>query len=155
MSSIIESLQDVAAKRAELTKQLQGVVQAGLKDFMKNHPQIKWIGWTQFTPYFNDGEECVFRVGEICISLSDNPPDSFYDDEEEENAWIQISEWNFFRSSYISDSVKNLPLELRKELVELERALHNAQDDLKAAFGDHVRVTINQEEILIDSYEHE
>lgn len=32
------------------------------KAFWKQHPNVKAVGWCQYTPYFNDGEPCEFGV---------------------------------------------------------------------------------------------
>lgn len=48
---------------------LQPLLQALLDD-----PTIKWFGWRQYTPYFNDGEPCVFSVDEaLMVSLTPDP----------------------------------------------------------------------------------
>lgn len=63
------------------------------------HTEVTGIAWTQYTPYFNDGEPCVFSVGEpyFCFSgveLSEEDEDTYFDyswmeDDFEENkrAW--------------------------------------------------------------------
>ena len=33
---------------------------------------IKVIYWTQYTPFFNDGEECIFRVNDLCCIVSED-----------------------------------------------------------------------------------
>lgn len=38
-------------------EELQPLMQVVLDD-----PTIEWFGWRQYTPYFNDGEPCVFSV---------------------------------------------------------------------------------------------
>jgi hypothetical protein len=46
---------------------LQPLMQAVLDD-----PTIEWFGWRQYTPYFNDGEPCVFSVhGALAVKLAD------------------------------------------------------------------------------------
>lgn len=47
------------------------------------YPEVTGIAWTQYTPYFNDGEPCVFRAGEpyFCfegVELSDEE-EAYYD----------------------------------------------------------------------------
>jgi hypothetical protein len=45
---------------------LAPIMQAVLDD-----ESVKWFGWRQYTPYFNDGEPCVFRVcGELAVYLT-------------------------------------------------------------------------------------
>lgn len=49
-------------------------------DFFAKHGAIvDNIYWVQFTPYFNDGEACEFRVGDVFITLHGD--DNVYEDE--------------------------------------------------------------------------
>lgn len=45
------------------------------------HPEVTGIGWVQATPYFNDGEPCVFRIGEPYFSFAGTHEneDSYFD----------------------------------------------------------------------------
>jgi|SRR5277367_899324 len=33
-----------------------------LMQVVLDDPTVTWFGWTQYTPYFNDGEPCIFSV---------------------------------------------------------------------------------------------
>lgn len=67
---------------------LEPLIRAVLDD-----PFIDAFGWTQFTPYFNDGDPCVFSVGSVWFRTTDDleprTPDGNgayeYDDEREES----------------------------------------------------------------------
>jgi hypothetical protein len=46
---------------------------APLMQALLDDPTIESFGWTQYTPYFNDGEPCVFHVsGELSVLLADS-----------------------------------------------------------------------------------
>ena len=40
------------------------------------YPEIGKIEWTQYTPYFNDGDPCVFGVGELAFTLENDKNES-------------------------------------------------------------------------------
>lgn len=42
-------------------------LKTALLKFLEKHPENSGVCWRQFTPYFNDGEPCVFRVGYPCF----------------------------------------------------------------------------------------
>jgi hypothetical protein len=147
MSKLITMLEDVSKKRAELSKQMISALQEGIAEFMKEHPSIKAIGWTQFTPYFNDGDTCTFSVGEIYGSMNENPPEDFYDDDLD-GGWFTLN-------TYSVKNIEGLSPSEKTELVEFAKALSKAEDDLQAAFGDHVKVIIKQDGIDVEDYEHE
>src|ERR1700674_1049946 len=59
-----KSLQEQIAKLQEQTKEAAKIlIRDGLKNIFDKYPSIENISWTQYTPYFNDGDPCVFRVG--------------------------------------------------------------------------------------------
>lgn len=140
MSNLMKTLEDVSKKRQELTEQMKVVLSEGIKEFMIEHPEVKALGWTQFTPYFMDGEECVFSVNDLHVSFTDEREDSLYDE-----GWEEL----------YSDCPENVDTKLWDQLHKFEDLLHKAEEDLRAAFGDHVQVIITQDGIVTEEYEHE
>ena len=149
MGNLVKVLEDVQAKRKQLTEEVKAVLAEGISEFMKEHPAIKALGWTQYTPYFNDGDTCEFSVGEIYYSLTENQPDSFYDDEDDgEGSWNEI--W-----THEKKVPEGLTAQEYKDLVEFVKALNGAEEDLQAAFGDHVKVIVTQNGVDVEEYEHD
>jgi hypothetical protein len=66
MNDFKEFLESVNKQKKELEKKIQSEGQALLKgmfkEFFHNHPEAKAIVWTQYTPYWSDGEDCIFSV---------------------------------------------------------------------------------------------
>lgn len=62
--------------RDELRKTLGDI----LKIFFEANPNVASISWTQYTPYFADGDACEFEVGERRFTLCD--PSSVFDNDE-------------------------------------------------------------------------
>lgn len=93
------------------------------------------ITWTQYTPYFNDGDECIFGVNDVRIV-----PDS---EEEEDLSPEERSADN--SSSYAFDALTTL--------------LYGAEEIMKAAFGDHAEITVRLVEgepvFEVDGYYHD
>jgi len=61
--------------RVSYMENAQGIFHRAIRSFFDSAPSIKAIWWNQYTPYFNDGEECVFEVNEVCYAFSDKVPD--------------------------------------------------------------------------------
>jgi hypothetical protein len=59
-------LEEIAKKQASLQEELRQVgrqyISQGADELFEQFPKLKSFGWTQYTPYFNDGDECVFGV---------------------------------------------------------------------------------------------
>lgn len=91
--------------KEEMKNTLKGVMLPAFKEFFERHPKVTAIGWTQYTPHFNDGEPCEFSIYDryfSTIPLGElDTTTSYFEDEE---GWI--SEYD------IPDSIK---LKLLKE----------------------------------------
>jgi hypothetical protein len=142
--SITAVLGELSAKREQIEaaarEQAKAILAPGLQEFMNSHPDVKAIGWTQYTPYFNDGEECIFGVHGLHASAKDERDDSLYGD-----GWEEI----------YSKVPEGFSPESWKALQELESALSGGEPELKAAFGDHVQVIVTRDGVDIDSYDHD
>jgi hypothetical protein len=118
-------------------------------------PQVTKIVWTQYTPYFNDGESCEFGVGDPSVFVeSDDQDGSHYDH-------------NIQR--YLSDKDKWLTADKREEynkklderygraFVESFWKVWSALPDelLEAVFGDHVMITVTRDEVAVELYNHD
>lgn len=110
MNELISKLEhlnaSLNAQIAELVQQLrnnaQQLVQEATKEFfVKYSDRVEYIFWTQYTPYFNDGEACEFRVGDICITLKNDP------------------NWCEYEGSYLynDDELKDLELQAQLKLL--------------------------------------
>ena len=136
-------------------------------------PMISAVRWRQYTPYFNDGDACVFGVGEVTFALAghryDGDGDGYFDGD-------TVTDYgDGFYSSYDDDYQAVLgstayDLETRTYRVahspnpEASEAVlhltdviysgaHNAS--LGELFGDHAVVTASKTGFVIDGYDHD
>lgn len=106
-----------------MKEEAQNHLKESSKEVFKKFPDLKSFAWTQYTPYFNDGDVCVFEVYRHYPYLNGS------DDQEYDSAEAD---------------------EISKLLGAFE------EDDLKAAFGDHVKVTIHRDgKVETEDYEHD
>ena len=113
--------------REEMKESAKTFFQDASKDLFATHPELEQFSWTQYTPYFNDGDECVFGVN------SDKP------DINRETGWDMSDE----RALY----------ETQQSVGKLLQTFGN--DDMKAMFGDHCRVTVTRTGIDVEQYKHD
>jgi hypothetical protein len=126
-----------------------------------SHPAVKGVRWRQYTPYFNDGEPCVFSAYGFGIDLGlrgededgrDYPYGEYEDDFFE--AW---SLW----STYREPSERLKPFVEDKELESAFRAVESGIEGghydnvLLSRFGDHAQVTVRADTITVEYYDHE
>lgn len=116
--------------KAAVTEELEGV--------FAEHPTLKAIRWTQYTPHFNDGDVCEFNIQGV-----------YYDDgtgKEEESDY-----GDGFRSTYswTDDPDTRIKKAVRKFEKGMDRNL------FKDTFGDGVQVTATRDGVEVEEYDHD
>lgn len=143
-------------------KEIQEKGQQKLKEvfklFWESNPNVHLITWTQYTPYFNDGSECVFSLGEIIFSnLADSNEfeNIVYDTYEGdlENIWVSSSDGDWKNGKLKKDSQK-MDYNMAKELSNFLQS-DSMEDVLKLLFEDHVKVFATREGFTAVYYEHD
>lgn len=107
------------------------------KSFFDQFPSVKQMSWTQYTPWFNDGDECVFGVNDVeLLGVNESG-----DEEDERCRW--------------SNKYKGFPLP--DEAYEVAEKLQGtlSKDDLRDMFGNHVQVIVTREGVDVETYDHD
>lgn len=129
------------------------IVQAMLDD-----PQVVEFGWRQYTPYFNDGDPCVFRTYGAWVRLDT-------DDADAEDYQLSVEERDDLGTRPVTWEHRERrvgayegPDEARYDRCHaLFRAIDDDEfdDALLKLFGDHAEVTVKRDGIQVDFYEHD
>jgi hypothetical protein len=146
--------------------QAQGLFKDITKEFFEKNPGITGVVWTQYTPYFNDGEPCEFSVGEP--TFTNAPVDELSDicwgeyEGETEGVWAaeNIAYIMETDSEYHQDTKNTI---LAAGGVDVESCILFAkavgssemEDVMQAMFGDHVKVIATREGFEVDEYSHD
>lgn len=132
--------------------ELAPLMQAALDD-----EAIVSFEWRQYTPYFNDGDPCVFNASEIWVR-------TIWDSKDAEGYTLEVfsthptlgnQRWG--NRNYVPSGNEHYDA----ERLELCQALSNAIDSghfdevLLEAFGDHADITVTRDGITVDFYEHD
>lgn len=151
-------LDDMNAELSELQKKnqekSQKIFQEMFKTFFDSNPEIKAIGWRQYTPYFNDGDECVFRCN-VDYAWATNTENASnisygeYDGDDGDSVWIYDPDYGDFNDEIIPKSVRTNMTSFRKILAKI------SDDTYKAMFGDHVTVIATRDGFETEYYEHD
>ncbi|GAA1526483.1 hypothetical protein GCM10009827_049100 [Dactylosporangium maewongense] len=119
------------------------------------------FGWTQYTPYYNDGDPCVFSVDTPWFRTPEDPalePQLTHqlrlEDGQHPSLGRRQGKWvNGQRySAYTGPD---------EERYDRARALTDAFESeafnqvLLDAFGDHAHITVRRDGITVDSYSHD
>tara|TARA_R110000868_G_scaffold9099_1_gene46036 strand:+ start:1058 stop:1450 length:393 start_codon:yes stop_codon:yes gene_type:complete len=127
IEQIKQTLEDFAEKKRVFIEQLRQEFPGILAPLFQNSDELESISWTQYTPYFNDGDECTFRCN--CGDLMIN-------------------------GEYYSTNVSE---ETKQVVFEMEEVLRSIPDEFyRELFGEHVEVTCNRDgTISVGEYEHD
>jgi hypothetical protein len=108
------------------------------------HKTLLAFAWSQYTPYFNDGDPCVFSAN------TDYPSVLCSTDKEGTQ-----DEWSDWPEVYINeDGPLSESDQARKAVLDLLRRFE--ESDYKEMFGDHVAVIIrNDNSVTVEEYSHD
>jgi hypothetical protein len=124
--------------REEMVKLGRDALTAEFKRIFEEWPEIEGIRWTQYTPYFNDGDPCVFHVNGSYVKIGDEGGD-------DDDGWKDRYEVGD------RDSIEY------KRCKEIQDSLDLCEEILPFIFGDHVQVTIwrGKDEAEVEDHDHD
>ena len=144
----MSKFEEVRRLQEELKTKIAAIGRDDINEFFAPiftaNPALKAVKWTQYTPYFNDGEPCVFSVYDPDVML-DGVPDSY------ENGWLCSYDFVHYdrespeRKAHIEALPKiNWDFELPDSAI------------LEHIFGDGVEITVFRDgTITQEDYEHD
>ncbi len=178
MTTNMDKINAIRAKAAELKKELmeanKEVFSESAKELFEKFPKLDWFEWTQYTPYFNDGDECTFSVNaednQVWINGLECENGGFYfsttkwsKDSSGKSSYIDKTDEEILSEEFNSDegtTFRDLDMTV-SEIVKLKHAIPAFvqsfdEDYLKEAFGDHTSVKMHRDgTVENDEYEHD
>jgi len=166
MSKLNELITKHEEMKAEFQRQAQDLFKELAREFWDKNPALTAVKWAQYTPYFNDGDACVFGIGEVVFT---NAP---VDELDEVSVWgeyegeaegiFAVTNIGYVLNSdskyYDRDRKYILALGDRidaESIEEFGRAVCKLDEVMLAMFGDHVQVTMTREGFDVEDYEHD
>ena len=65
--TIQEILEDMREARRKMQEYGEAALREAFKVFFDTCPEVEEIAWSQYAPYFNDGDACEFSVNAPCF----------------------------------------------------------------------------------------
>lgn len=136
--------------KKKFIEQVREEIGKEFKRIFTENPRLKCISWTQYTPYFNDGDPCIFRKNDF--SFSSFVPEETYYDEVEEGGFYEdcISEY------YIKHN--EMPLGINwMNLVEFDKVCSSSEivEVFHELFGDHAWIKATIDGFDVEDYDHD
>lgn len=168
LEDIKTKIAEINAKKQELVADLRNDFAPMLKPiFEKSNGKITSFGWTQYTPYFNDGDECVFSVNlDIDYGVYINGKNIEEIDGLFGSSMYALKKWGTdeyegwikrYPEDTINEETREEDLSLYASIKEFIDLISSIDDEfLKDLFGDHVLVTVCEDGIIsTEEYEHD
>lgn len=155
MSSIQEFIDEYTKFQAEFQAVAQGKIKEIFEAFWEKNPAIKAVTWTQYAPYFNDGDPCVFSVHDPYFTnaegedMKDVSRWGEYEGEKE-GIWSEYS----FGGKYDGPVPEGVDAESTKELSSF-LCSHALSSAMEATFGSDSRVVANRAGFDIEEIDHD
>jgi hypothetical protein len=143
-----DKIEALKTKVEELNRQVreesQRLLNEGFAEVFSKYPKLNRFSWNQYTPYFNDGEECVFRVNTYSLipDFTDEPGED-HDYEYTKGDSIWNSSARKYEDVPVSDE-KKLNNEAYDEIYDIITAIDEVT--MKAMYGNHITVTVSKNE---------
>jgi hypothetical protein len=186
-NSVIERIKvELAAfeeKKQAFVAELRKEFPSMFTELFAQAPKLKSVSWTQYTPYFNDGEECTFSAHTSDLYVNDRHPDydedgELKDDEIFVNPTLYIvlkteedvrinkelaekTKYTWYAKAGIGDSGltpnPKYDIDAHRVSSEISEVLSSIPDEFfKDLFGDHAKVTICSNGTLdVEDYDHD
>lgn len=176
MSSLDNIVTEFNAIQAKFQAEVQDKLKVAFKEFFESYPEFQTIEWVQYSPYFNDGEECEFSVHEFgyTADLDWYHPDDAETIENRDYSPYELESMTAFdapsdyerKSSYyknkvaawdsLSEEAKERAYVLNKAWSKFSGTLRSIPEDIyEATFGNHKQIRITLEGIEVTSYDHD
>lgn len=151
IESISEKFSDFEKEKRKLADSLKENFQTIFMPIFEKYPEIKAFGWTQYTPYFNDGESCEFSVNELSAAGGDDEVD------ERDWLWEGLPSLDYKDKTKLSSYAQSwATLEMVHDLDALNEAFTKIPDDVfENMFGDHVYVVVDRDGVTVEEYDHD
>ena len=185
IAKIQEAIRTINEEVEKLRAEQMKLAKPALAQLIDVHPDIIAIRWTQYTPYFNDGDVCEFGVNTRQIYFKGGEK-ALENPEYEDDGQFVVSLWSggdyeqYLRRreqsrKYYQDHIDRKQLNWRKEpytmpqyLIDppmsrehyeaatmVSQTIGGMENVLQAMLGDHVEVTITRDGVKVSDYNHD
>lgn len=137
-------VQELKAAKETFVAKAKDAMLEHVKAFFEKFPEVSLIKWEQYTPGYNDGDPCVFRLGDIRVILGEKKTKDEDEDEDEDDYGLEDYQ------------LRKTHPELAADVEKMNSLWEEMEDELQTIFGDGVRVKIERDgTTTVDEYEHD
>ncbi len=157
LKTLSEKNSEISKLKGEIFQLSSGIFEEFYQYIFDKYTTLDSFGWTQYTPYFNDGETCVFYANTDYITVNDE----YFEDASwsQEVKVLDWGTWNPELRKYEGRVEEPNPdydavlFEASNEIVNFLNQFDN--DFYLAKFGDHASITVTKDGVDISDYDHD
>jgi hypothetical protein len=170
LEKIKNELEAFEQKKKVFVEELRKEFPTMFKELFEKNPRIESIGWTQYTPYFNDGDECTFSVHTDNLNINGENEEEH--DSLNEHAYETITQENieehklynkkdeYYSKNKVGEYGRfpnpNLDRELFEGLEAFKSVIQSIPDEfMKELFGDDAEINLTSNGIEVEQYDHD
>ncbi len=141
----------IQAQQEELARVGKRMFQEACAAIFTTHPEVAAIVWTQYTPYWNDGDACTFEVNSPSFYRLDTGEGEESGGDGENGDVEGMVEMH---GVWWPRTKQPVPATLAA-LKEFHQLINDASDVMEVLFGDHCRVVITRAGVDVQNHEHD
>jgi hypothetical protein len=173
-----EAKKDASRARMSVSKRGEKLFKEAVKDIFKRFKGLDRFSWPQYTPHWNDGDECSFGVCAESVTVNNERGDSQFDDfwslkhaygllskKKKEEARIlqelkdEKDQWKVDSLKRDLEILKTRSLEDVEEKYKIKKAIVDVLENIdesafESMFGEGL-VVVTREGSHVEEYEHE
>jgi len=162
-SALATKLAKLKKQQAAVEKEMANVAKAAFKEMsaevFKANPALISFSWSQYTPYWNDGDTCTFSSNAEYPSITFKASDGKTVKNDENNGTLVFFDAEDTDVEYEvpEDEYDKYTKQIEKLNVKVSSFLGNfSDDDFLTMFDDHQLITVNRNgKVETEDYEHE
>ena len=158
-------IEEQRALKAKFQTEAQAMFKETMKEFFDKNPGISALKWSQYTPYFNDGNACEFNVNDVYFTNAspeelDNVNHHGVYEGEDETVWVVRSVKYTLSSKYHAEDAAKIRaaggVDVDScQLIDKMIQSSEMEDIMEEMFGDHVVITATRDGFDVNDYEHD
>ena len=157
LQELRESQNQISNLKKEVVEKSSTILEEFSKGIFLKYPKLESFGWSQYTPYFNDGETCVFQANIDYLSINgENAEESDWYSENKVLSWGTYDRVNRTYVGRVEEPNQKYNKELVEACEEIRDFLSNFDNDFYLSkYGDHAEITITPLGVNVDECEHD
>ena len=158
-------IEEQRALKAKFQTEAQSMFKETMKEFFDKNPGISALKWSQFTPFYNDGNACEFNVNDVYFTNAspeelDNINHHGEYEGEDETVWVVPSMKYTLSSKYHAEDAAKIRaaggVDVDScQLIDKMIQSSEMEDIMMEMFGDHVVITATRDGFDVNDYEHD